>query len=53
MKAYRILTKKQIEKNGFIFVTMSGGAIVASNDSIVFRAKTIKTLRKKISFYLS
>ncbi len=53
MKAYRILTKKQIEANGFIFVTMPGGAIVATNDKISFRALTIKTLRKEISFYLS
>lgn len=52
-RAYRIKTKKQIEANGFIFVTMPGGAIIATNDKISFRALTLKTLRKKISFYLS
>lgn len=53
MKAYRLLTKKQIEKNGFVFLNLPNGFIGATNNRICLRALTLKTLRKEISFYLS
>ncbi len=43
-------TKKQLEKEGWIFITLSGGAIRARlNESVSYTAKSMVTLRKKCS----
>ena len=46
-------TKKELTKMGWIFFSHSGGAVYAVNNktALKFTAKTLPTLRKKISEY--
>lgn len=55
MKTIRTSTKKQLESKGWYFITMDGGAIIASHNDYKtqFRAMSILILRKQISFFLS